>query len=128
MPRKATEDKGEGKIIPISNGFDPDITKSFVERVENLQGEIDAIMEKAREACQPMRDDIKEVIKEAAAAGYAKKPFRALISKRRKLSQAEAIGSELNDDQKETLEQMQHALGMLSDLPLGEAATRSAGH
>jgi hypothetical protein len=105
-----------------NSGFDPKKVQGFVDRVENTQATIDSIMEKARENCAPHRDDIAAIKKEAAENGLSKKEFAAVIRKRRLLDKAENVDRNLDDDQKETFEQMLHALGMLVGTPLADAA------
>jgi uncharacterized protein (UPF0335 family) len=127
MPRKPAKEKQEAKIIHIpTNGYQPAILQNYVDRIERLYADIDAVMLKARKNCTPFRDDIKEVINEAAEKhSIPKRELRAVISKRRKLQQAEKVTDALNAEQKETFEQLCHALGMLKDTPLGQAALNS---
>lgn len=124
MPRKAKSDDTEGKVIQLTNALKPDQVKPFVDRVEQSQADIDAIMEKARKNCQPFRDGIKEIIKEAAEAGLEKKIFRAVISKRRKLRNAEAAYDHLDMIQKDGAVSIEAALGPFIDTPLGQAAAQ----
>jgi uncharacterized protein (UPF0335 family) len=85
-------------------GVANDRLKSFVERIERLSEEKKAIA-----------DDISDVYSEAKGVGFDVKALRAIISIRKqdanKRAEHEAI-----------LETYMHALGMLSDLPLGQAA------
>lgn len=78
--------------------------KSFVERIEKLEEEKKAIA-----------DDIKDVYAELKSAGYEAKAIRMIVARRKqdatKRAELEAI-----------VETYMHALGMLSDLPLGQAA------
>lgn len=78
--------------------------KSIIERVERLEEEKKTIA-----------DDIKDVYTEAAGNGFDKKALREIVRIRKqdadKRAEHEAI-----------VETYMHALGMLSDLPLGQAA------
>ena len=82
--------------------------RSIVERVERLEAE------KAE-----LASDIKDVFAEAKGNGYDVKALRAVIRRRKqdanKLAEHEAI-----------LETYMLALGMLADLPLGQAAIERA--
>lgn len=78
--------------------------KSIVDRIERLEDEK-----------QQIADDIKEIYAEAKGNGYDVKALRAIIRRRRqdaaKLAEHEAL-----------VETYMRALGMLADLPLGQAA------
>jgi hypothetical protein len=129
MPRKAKQvDLKEviHKAKPGRNGFDPDMVNDYVTRYENCQAEIDKIMRYAREEAQPQRDDQKQIVKDAAEAGLSKREFRAVLRKRRLLKKAEESADTLSEGEQLTFEQFQHALGMLSDMPLGQAVLDKA--
>lgn len=127
MPRKPKRDENgtvhETAARPGGNGFDPDKVQGYFTRADELDGQIEEIMRKAREDCQPHVDDFKELVKEASeAGGIPKKVFRAMAGKRRALRKAENADHALSDEQKVTFEQLAHALGLLRDTPLGAAA------
>jgi uncharacterized protein (UPF0335 family) len=81
-----------------------DHLKAFIERIEKLEEEKKAI-----------GDDIKDVYAEAKSTGFDARAMRKIVALRKedttKRQEREAI-----------LETYMHALGMLSDLPLGRAA------
>ncbi len=106
--------------------FDWKSAEPFVERVENVQADIDAIMEEAKAKCSPLAEDIKNIKNEAAQAGFRKKPLNALIAHRKHIIKANAIRAKLDEDQQDDYDQMKNALGMLADLPLGQAAQAQA--
>ncbi len=85
-------------------------------------------MSNARAACQPDRDDIKVIKRQAAEAGIPKKELSAVIRKRRLLKKAEHVHESLNETKQETFDQIQFALGMLADLPRGRAALEKSGN
>lgn len=87
-------------------GIAADRLRSFIERWERLQGEIEAL-----------KTDQKEVMAEAKGAGFDVKTIRQII-KLRKLSQSE------RDEQEALLDIYKAALGMLDGTPLGDAAIR----
>jgi hypothetical protein len=131
MPRQAKINGGEGEEGQVhetaTNGFQRSVVEKYVKRCENLDAKIDAIHTTATKDAQPFVDDRKEVIKEAAEkAGIPKAEFRALLRKRKLLRRAEQVSDSLNENQQLTFEQLQAALGMLADTPLGQAASDAA--
>lgn len=80
--------------------------RSIIDRVENLEAD------KAQ-----IGEDIKEIYTEAKGNGYDVKALRAIVKRRKqdaaKLAEHEAI-----------VETYMHALGMLADTPLGQAALK----
>lgn len=83
--------------------------KSYVERVERL------LEEKAN-----IQADIKDIWAEAKSAGFDVKTLKKIVKLRA------ADPQELRE-QEETLEMYMNALGMLADLPLGQAAIEKRG-
>lgn len=82
--------------------------KSILDRVERLDSEK-----------KILSDDIADVYAEAKGNGFDVKAIRAIVSRRKKdaqkLKEHEAI-----------VDTYMHALGMLADLPLGQAAIDKA--
>ena len=91
-----------------SKRFAKDQLKAFVERVERLEEEKATIA-----------SDIRDVYAEAKSTGFDVKALRTIVRMRKQDAderrQHEAI-----------LETYMHALGMLADLPLGQAAIERA--
>ena len=82
--------------------------RSYVERIERLEQE-------RRE----LGEDIRDVYLEVKAAGFEVKVVRALIRERREDEAA-------RKERESLLDLYRHALGMLADMPLGEAAIEHA--
>ena len=93
---------------PSGHGFAKDQLKAFVERVERLEEEKKALS-----------DDIRDVYGEAKSKGYDVKALREVIRLRKKDANERA-------EHEVILETYMHALGMLADLPLGQAAIQRA--
>lgn len=125
MPRSAKLKDAAGDGAELADLSKPNSTgqklRSFLDRAKELQAEIDAIMDKAKLACEPHREDMKELKTEASEAGFAAKEFATLVRKERLEGKIERIAENLDDDQKERFEDMLSALGALADLPLGMA-------
>lgn len=83
--------------------------EALVSRIEKLEEEKAAIAE-----------DIKEVYSEAKSNGFDTKILKQVIAIRKKGAQKAA-------EEKALLASYMDALGMLADLPLGQAAIKSAG-
>ena len=84
-----------------------DRLRSYVERIERLEGE-------KRE----IATDVKEVYVEVKAAGLDPKIVRKIVALRRR-------DQDDIDEEEALLETYKRALGMLADTPLGEASLRS---
>lgn len=106
-----------------SNGYGVGL-KQFLGRYEALQDDIDAILSAAKDECEPARQDQAQIVKDAADAGYSKKEFKTVLRKHRLEKRLARVADSLDANQKETYEQMLHALGELADTPLGAAALK----
>jgi uncharacterized protein (UPF0335 family) len=82
--------------------------ESFIQRIERLEEEKKALT-----------SDIKEVYDEAKSAGFDTKIMRKVVALRR-LDEAD------RQEQQALMETYMKALGMLADLPLGQAALQRA--
>lgn len=88
--------------------FARDRLKSFVERIERLEEEKKSIA-----------DDIRDVYAEAKSNGFDVKAMRAIVRLRKQDADERA-------EHEATMDIYMHALGMLFDTPLGQAATERA--
>jgi uncharacterized protein (UPF0335 family) len=82
--------------------------KSIIDRVERLEEE------KAG-----LASDIRDVYAEAKGNGYDVKVLRKIVQIRK-------MDADKRREQEAVLETYMHALGMLADLPLGQAAIKAA--
>lgn len=89
--------------------FAKDQLKAFVERIERLEEEKKAIA-----------DDIKDVYAEAKGNGFDVKALRTIVRMRKQ-------DVEERKEQEAILDVYLHALGMLADTPLGQAAMQRDG-
>lgn len=108
----------------MSNGFDATVLKRFVTDIERHHETIASHKGEHAQRVKSVQELITEVFDRAKDAGIPRKELKAVIKERRLLVQIENLREELEEDQQETLDQIKHALGMLADLPLGEAATK----
>lgn len=123
MGRKKDDDSGGGSALR-SGGFNKEVTKTFVGRIENLQKEIDGIMATAKDDCAPLRESIAEIKKEAHDAGLPRREFNAELQKRRLLGKIEGIRAGLSEEQRDNFDKLDLFLGDLDETPLGLAAGR----
>jgi uncharacterized protein (UPF0335 family) len=92
-----------------SNTVAADQLRSVVERIERMEAEK-----------KDIAIDISEIYREAKGNGYDVKAIRAIIKER-------AQDKAKREEMEYILDTYRHALGMLSDTPLGEAAMERAG-
>lgn len=125
--RKSSESTGGSGVSAIrGNGYDPDAVKAFVERIENVQGQIDEVTAEAQAKIKELglRQDMDQIKKEAGEAGIPRAELNALVRKRRLLTKAENVRAALNEAQQNNFDQLLLACDMLGEL--GEAAKKKA--
>ncbi|MGO4672956.1 hypothetical protein AB4Z40_08660 [Bosea sp. 2YAB26] len=110
----------------MSNGFDAVVLQRFVTDIERHHDTIASYKGEHAQRVKSVQELIGEVFDRAKDAGIPRKELKAVIKERRLLVQIENLREELEEDQAETFDQIKHALGMLSDLPLGEVALRNS--
>jgi len=111
-----------------TNGFDPEKTKSYVGRVENLHKDLQTERGKYMATCKAIREDIKVVFAEAKDEGFPNKSLKAVVKARELERKANAQRDDLGDlDLQDKFDMIRHALGDLADTPLGKAATVKNG-
>jgi uncharacterized protein (UPF0335 family) len=103
-----------------SNGFDTEKTKSFVNRVEEIEREIDSERGSFMAKCKALRDDINDVLEEAKEAGLPRKALRKVLQSRKLERKVEAIREDLESEDQDSFDLIRLALGDLGDLPLGQ--------
>jgi uncharacterized protein (UPF0335 family) len=108
----------------MSNGFDKAVVGRWVGEIERHFETLASYQGEYMSRCRPVRESIAACYDTAKGAGIPPKELRAVIKERKFLRQIEANREKLEEDQQETLDQIKHALGMVADLPLGEAALK----
>lgn len=105
-----------------TNGFDPNLTTNFVNRIENLHKQLETIAAERMAESKAVREDIAGVYKEAKNKDIPPKALRAVIKARAHERKAEAARTDLADiDEIDKFDLIRHALGDLADMPLGQA-------
>ena len=110
---KMNDDAGTVHEAERSNGINEGQLKQFVAEIDDEQAAIDEIMRNAQTACQPHLDRIKEIKKEAAEAGIAKKPLTAKLRERGLRRKADACRETLSEAQREIFDEISQKLGDL---------------
>lgn len=106
-----------------SNGFDPEKTQSFVDRIEELD-RLKASKHAAYMAeCAEINEDKNDVFEEAKSAGLPVKVLKRVVKVRDLERKVEAERDKLDGEDQDNFDLIRHALGDLADTPLGEAAT-----
>ena len=93
---------------------------ALAERIESLEMQIEAEQEACKEACQPMREDIAELWKEAKGGELPERAMRLYV--RLRATQRKGL-AKLNAPERAAYHHLREALG-----PLGAAAAERAGY
>lgn len=129
MARRAKRDDSAGESARRGNGYDPDMVRAFVERVETLKAEERELKDAfKREKLDPLKEDVDAVITEAHAAGIPKKELKRKLRSREYQRRAEAEREKLTSDEQDNYDNISQALGELGDLPLGQHALNKHGN
>lgn len=105
----------------MSNGFDAEVLKRFVGEIERHHDQIASYKGEHAQRVKSVQEMISDVYDRAKDAGVPKKQLKAVIKERGLLKKIEGLRDDMEDDQAETFDQIKFALGMIADLPLGEA-------
>lgn len=111
---------------PKSNGYDRDQLKSYLDRIDNVHAEIASTMGAAMRECKTLRDDIKDIYAEAKDKGIPMKAMKAEVKLRALDRDKAKVVAGLDEDDADSLERIQEALGDFASMPLGEAALKAA--
>lgn len=113
-----SEDVTDGATVhSAANGINEVKLKAFVSSIEEEEHAIRLILEEAEAKCQPHRDEIKQIYKDAAIAGVPKEPMKAKMRERKLDYKRNHVTDGLNDRQKAVYQELTEKLG---DHPLFE--------
>jgi len=122
MGKRKDKDGADGGSARRGDGYDSEAVKSFVERIETVQGEIDEIRQAAKDECQPHREDIEAIKKEAHDAGISRAALNAKLQERRLRRKADSVRGNLTEQVQDNFDQLSKALGDFGSTELGKAA------
>jgi uncharacterized protein (UPF0335 family) len=103
-----------------------DDAAKYVERIENINMQIERIMDDARAECADLKTDKSQVLKDAKGVGHSTKVINAAVKERKTKRKIEADRNKLGMADRDRLDMILHALGDLKDTPLGNAAMQAA--
>lgn len=108
------------------NGFDKKAVMGVITDIEGIEAEIRKVKASNAAECKALLDDIKEIKKDAKDNGLPKKLLNAILKKRANEREADDLVKEFDPEEQDLFEQLQLALGMLADTPLGQHALNQA--
>jgi len=111
--------------VPAANSIEG-IAAPFVERIENLNRDLEKLKSDYMNECKAVRADIKEVVGEADDKGVPKKALKGIVKYRALERKKNAIGDGMDIDEQSKFESLVAALGALDGTPLGDAAKAAA--
>lgn len=103
-----------------TNGFAD--AQRWVDEIERHHETLASYQGEYMARCRSVRELITGCFDAAKEAGIPRVELRAVIKERQLLAKLEAMREAMEPEQRETLDQIKHALGMIADLPLGEVA------
>lgn len=110
---------GHGSNVP-----DGKVVLEFVDRIENLHGDLGKEKSESMTRCKVIHTDIKEVYKDAKKLGLRKKALKAIIDERSLKAKLDAIPGSLEGDDDTNYAAIKLGLEKLGDL--GAAALKAA--
>lgn len=110
------------RILEGKNRASADEAASFVDRIEEIEKEIDTLKGEFMAKCKAKRDEQKEVLDDAKSQGVAKKVVKTLFEIRKLRQKEHAKLSELEGEDHQYGVDILKVLGGFADLPLGAAA------
>lgn len=111
--------------VPGSNGYQA--IEPHIEAMEEIDEKLEQLKINYMNECREFREAQKRRVKMVKAEGFSVVAFKGVLKKRRLEKKIEKVDEEMQEaDEAETYEAMQHALGMLSDTPLGQAVLEKA--
>ena len=102
------------------------IAAPFVERIENVMGDLASLKGTYMNECKGFREDIKEIVDEAKDAGVPKKALKGIVKYREMERKQAALADGMKPDDADAFETLVAALGQLDGIPLAEAAKSAA--
>lgn len=113
---------------PQSNEFDADMLRSYIAACEGYEDDIASEMGSAMARVKKLREQIKETIADAKETGVPMKALKAELKLRKLDRDKNKVVAGLDQDDRESLDAIQAALGDYASTPLGASAMMRASN
>lgn len=123
MAKRKTET--EGKAGVGHNGISAEKAKPYLDRIENLFGQLASLRGTYMAEAKVFRQDIKEIYSEAKSNGIPARALKGLVRYRELERKQRELSAGLDIDESAAFEQLVDALGEFAETPLGQAAQSS---
>ena len=115
------------RVMDGRNRAPADQAASFVDGVEQIEEQIDALKIDFMNQVRVKRAEQKEVLDDAKSQGWPKKIIKDMVKRRALKAKMEAITEDYEADQKQDFVDLGKALGDFLDTDLGKAASAREG-
>lgn len=118
--------KSASEGAKLSNGYDPDLVKSYTDRIFNLDDEIATEKSKYMNAVKNIREDINSVFQEAKKDGLPLKAMKSVVKSIKLERKVAKARDDLDPEIQDEFDLLKVALGDYASTPLGGAALAAA--
>ncbi|UQR66189.1 DUF2312 domain-containing protein [Bradyrhizobium sp. C-145] len=108
-----------------TNEFDPEVVQEVLGKIDGFEDALVKRHSSYMSDCRNIREDIRNVYKEAKARGIPSKELRTLVKIRKNETKNKQLYDDLEIDQQQVLSMLATAEGV-KDLPLWRAAAMQA--
>lgn len=110
-------------ITNAGNTLDRKTVEQFLKDYERHDADIRVVKAENAKRCRDIQELQKKIVGLAKGAGMTPKAFLTEVKNRRDQARIEERTADLEDNDKDSFEAIQAALGQLADTPLGAAAS-----
>lgn len=110
-------------ITNAGNTLDRKTVEQFLKDYERHDADIRVIKAENAKRCRDVQERQKKIVDLAKGAGMTAKAFLTEVRNRRDQARIDERTADLEDNDKDSFEAIQAALGQLADTPLGAAAS-----
>lgn len=110
------------RILEGKNRASPDEAASFVDKLEELNEQLESLKIEHMNKARKVHEEIKDLLDDAKSQGVPKKVVKGIVQARKLEAKARDVRDELENDDREFFIDIRTALGDFKDSPLGAAA------
>lgn len=114
------------KGTPATNGYDSEKLNSYINKIESVDAEKESEKGASMQRQSVLTTKRKAIYDEAKDDNINITALKAEVKIRRFDRKKAKVREDLEADDREDLDKIEHSLGMLADTPLGQAAMGSA--